>query len=69
MPTVGDLIRALSKLPPDLPVAILFVQTDGDRFALTVERVVMTPAAQVLRLYGLEVDAGTVALVSAVPRD
>ncbi len=69
MPTVGDLMHALSKLPPDLPVAIVFEQTDGDRYALPVECVVKQPAAQVLRLYGLEVDAGTVALVSAVSQD
>ncbi len=70
MPTVGDLMRALSKLPPDLPVAIAFEQTDGDKYALPVERVVKRPAAQVLRLYGLELDGSKqVALVLAVLHD
>ncbi len=71
MQTVGDLLRALSQLPLDLPVAVVFQQTDGDQCAMPVERVVKRPAAVVLR-YGLEIDLdrnGPVALVSAIEHD
>jgi hypothetical protein len=68
--TVEDLISALTKLPSHLPVAVLFAECDGDKFALPVERVSELLAAQVLEKYGLEVAAGDydgpVVLVSAI---
>ncbi|QDU20587.1 hypothetical protein [Urbifossiella limnaea] len=48
------------------------MQTDGDQYAMPVERVVKRPAAVVLKRYGLEVDLdrnGPVALVSAIEHD
>ncbi|MFO0798332.1 MAG: hypothetical protein U0804_12715 [Gemmataceae bacterium] len=71
METVGDVLRALAQLPEGLPVAVLVQQTDGDKYAMPVERVVKRPAAVVLKRYGLEVDEQhrLVALVSALEHD
>lgn len=65
--TVRGLIDRLSKLPPDLPVAVLFAECDGDEFALLPSDVFVKPADEVEDEWGLSVDdAAQVVLISAL---